>query len=143
LGQGSGKNWFRDGFGSDPEVTPMRIAWKADSGSIAPLGIGLAALSLASILIFSSLSSMFLLQRRLTTLAEFAALSGARYGLSAQDFLVESRVDAMPGLRITSDSVVDEVTRQVTICAMWRTPLPTNIKLPDVEICGTGAARAG
>jgi len=121
----------------------MRIAWGADAGSIAPLGLGLAALSLSSILIFSSVGSIFLLQRRLTSLSEFAALSGVRYELSAEDYLEESGLNSIPGLRISSDSAVDGVTRQVTICALWKAPLPTYIKLPDVEICGTGAARAG
>lgn len=124
-------------------MTQVQISNGVESGSIAPLGLGLAALSLSSIMIFSSVGSIFLLQRRLTSLSEFAALSGVRYELSAEDFLQESGVSAMPGLRISSDSAVDGVTRQVTICALWKAPLPTYIKLPDVEICGTGAARAG
>lgn len=114
-----------------------------DSGSIAPLGIGLALLSLAAILMFASMSSIFLLQRRLTTLAEFAALSGVRYSLTAEVFLRESGVSGLSGLRVGSDTVSDGLTRQVTICSAWQAPVPTFFRLLPREICGSGAARAG
>lgn len=114
-----------------------------DEGSVALLGIGLALVSLSTILVLSSVSTIFLLQRRLTTFAEFAALSGARYNLSAKDFVHESGAITVPGLRIAEDAVLDGVTRQVTVCANWQAPLPTFNQLLGFEICGNGAARAG
>lgn len=114
-----------------------------EEGSVAPLGIGLALLSLSAILVLSSVSTIFLMQRRLTTLAEFAALSGARYNLPAKDFVRESNASTMAGLRVADDSNTDGVTRQVKVCATWQAPLPTFTKLLGFEICGNGAARAG
>ena len=114
-----------------------------DSGSIAPLGIGLALLSLTTILIFTSVSSIFVLQRRLTALAEFTALSGARYGLSATDFIQQSGASGMTGLKIAKDAVIDGRTHEVSICAVWRPPLSGISNLLSTEICGHGAARAG
>lgn len=114
-----------------------------EAGSIAPLGIGLAILSMCAILVFTSVSSLFVLQRRLTTLAEFAALSSARYGLSAADFLQESGANGMTGLRVAKDDVIDRLTHEVSICGIWNPPLLTVFELPPTEICGYGAARAG
>lgn len=124
-------------------MTRVRSRNCCDSGSIAPLGIGLALLSLSTILIFTSMSSAFLLQRRLTSLAEFAALSGARYSVSAEAFLRESGANGLAGLNVVSDIVLDGVTRQVTICATWHAPLPVFPRLLPRQICGNGAARAG
>ena len=124
----------------------MTLPWlrlRADSGSVAPLGIGLALVSLTAILLFTSASSMFLLQRRLTTLAEFAAFSGAKYSLSASDYLGESGVGRIKGLRVALDAVSDGVTREVTLCSRWQTPLQSIVQLLEFEICGRGAARSG
>lgn len=114
-----------------------------DSGSIAPLGIGLAILSLSAVLTLAATSSIFLLQRRLTTLAEFAALSGVKYSMSAETFLRESGVSGLSGLRVGADTVSDGFTRQVTICSTWQAPVPAFLRLLPREICGSGAARAG
>jgi uncharacterized membrane protein len=115
----------------------------AEAGSIAPLGIGFALISLSVILVFTSVSSIFILQRRLTTMAEFAALSGARYGLSATDFVIQGGAAGMKGLRVSVDQVLDGVTREVAICKNWAPPLPVVVKLEGFEICGYGAAREG
>ena len=86
---------------------------------------------------------MFLLQRRLTTLAEFAALSGAKYSISASDYLGESGAGRMKGLRVAVDAVSDGVTREVTLCSRWQAPLQEIGQLLEFEICGRGAARSG
>lgn len=121
----------------------LSLQQSRESGSIAPLGIGLAILSMCAILVFTSVSSLFVLQRRLTTLAEFAALSGARYGLSASDFLQESGANGMTGLRVAKDEVIDRLTHEVSICGIWNLSLLGVFELPPTEICGYGAARAG
>jgi hypothetical protein len=124
-------------------MSNVRNVYSPDVGSVAPLGIGLALLSLSAILAFTAASSIFLLQRRLITLSEFASLSGARYGLSAEVFLRESGPSGMKGLRVEADQVLDGVTRQVTICSRWQSPFPGFTKFLQPEICGSGAARAG
>lgn len=121
----------------------LRCQPSREAGSIAPLGIGLAILSLSAILVFTSVSSIFVLQRRLTTLAEFAALSSARYGLSAADFIQESGANGMTGLRVAKDDIVDRLTHEVSICSVWNPTLLTLPNLFPTEICGHGAARAG
>ena len=131
------------GGGSHPTMIDEGRFIHRDAGSIAPLGIGLALISLSAILVFVSASSMFLLQRRLTSLAEFAALSGARYGLPVDEFLRESKGNGLSGLRVALDDVSDGVTREVKICKTWRPPLPVLVQIVETEICGYGAARAG
>jgi hypothetical protein len=86
---------------------------------------------------------MFLLQRRLTSLAEFAALSGARYELSVEDFLRESKGNGLSGLTVALDAMADGLTREVKICKTWRPPVPVLVQMVATEICGYGAARAG
>jgi hypothetical protein len=124
-------------------MSNVRNVYSPDVGSVAPLGIGLALLSLSAMLAFTAASSIFLLQRRLITLSVFASLSGARYGLSAEVFLRESGPSGMTGLRVEADQVLDGVTRQVTICSRWQSPFPAFTKFLQPEICGSGAARAG
>jgi hypothetical protein len=124
-------------------VTRRIIGFRHDSGSTAPLGIGLALISLAAILVFASASSMFLLQRRLTSLAEYAALSKARYDMPVSEFLREAGANSIYGLRVAAERVADGVTAEVTICSTWKPPLPGVMVFPPVEVCGSGAARSG
>lgn len=116
---------------------------REEVGSIAPLAIGLAMLSLATILVAASVSSAFVLERRLTTLAEFAALSGAENGLSAVDFLAQANPSGYRDLTVAKDDVLDGKTTEVVICASWLPPLPSIITLGSRMICAQGAARAG
>lgn len=118
-------------------------AIRAECGSVAPLAIGLAVLSLATILLVASVSSVFLLERRLTTLAEFAALSEADSGMPAATFLDEANPQGFSDLTVAKDEISDGMTSEVTICASWSTPLPIVIKLGSRVVCGQGAARAG
>lgn len=143
MGHSKDSTRIRNSLRRYSEVSETRSSRSSDLGSVAPLGLGLAFMSLSAILVLSSVSSIFLLQRRLTSVAEFAALSGARYNLSAEDFIIESGIGDISGLRVASDSILDGVTRQVTVCANWQSPLPTFIKLDGFAVCGSGAARAG
>lgn len=114
-----------------------------DSGSIAPLAIGLALLSLTAVLMSVSAGSMFLLERRLTSLAEFAALSRAATRMSVVEFLREAKLEGYSGLTVTKDEVVDGFTSEVRICSQWNAPLPTFLRFEGRQVCGFGAARAG
>ncbi|CAB4632094.1 unannotated protein [freshwater metagenome] len=114
-----------------------------EAGSSAPLGIGLALISLATILVFASASSVFLLQRHLTSLAEYAALSNARYHVPAAVFIRETGGLGIKELRVAAENVVDGLTVEVTICSVWQPALPRLVELPKIEVCGRGAARAG
>lgn len=114
-----------------------------EQGSIAPLGIGLAMLSLAVVLVFTSASSLFLLQRRLTSLAESIALSEARYDLPPEVFLSKSGGHGFRDLRISLNEVRDGLTREVKVCSTWQSPVPTFTETVTIEVCGRGLARAG
>jgi uncharacterized membrane protein len=120
-----------------------RPAPSAERGSIAPLAIGLALLSLATILVASSASSLFLLERRLTSLAEFAALNSAESGMTAGQFVEGADPRGFMSLVVARDEVVDGVTSEVILCAKWIAPLPSFIQLGSRDVCGHGAARAG
>lgn len=126
-----------------PAVTTGMFSLRENAGSTAPLGIGLAMLSLAAILMFASASSAFLLQRRLTSLAEYAALSEARFEMPASEFLGKAGVSGLQGVRVAADQVSDGLTVEITLCSMWSPPLPGLVSMQNFEVCGRGAARAG
>lgn len=129
-----GAGWSSQSLCGDAKV-------KDDRGSVAPLGIGLAALSLATILTFASAGSLFVLQRRITTLAEAAALSSASSGGSVQDFLSAAAPLPFQQLVITKEAKLDGLTVEVKLCANWQSPLRV-IGVPLArQICGYGAAR--
>lgn len=115
----------------------------SENGTIAPLGIGLALISISTVLVLSAATSMSVLQRRVTTLSEMAALAGAKYGSSAADFVSSAGASEVQGLRVAQDQVQDGQTTEVRICAMWKAPFPLPIRLPIVEVCGKGSARSG
>ena len=114
---------------------------RSERGSIAPLGIGLMSILLALFFTLVCANSMYLLKNRLTAVAEFAALAEARVGKTASEFLDES---LYPGeYFVGSDSSSDQITTEVSICAIWQAPLPLVSDLADLKICGQGAARSG
>jgi hypothetical protein len=124
-------------------VTRRTFSSGHDSGSTAPLGIGLALISLAAILVFASASSVFLLQRRLTTLAEFAALSKAGYDKPVSEFLLEVGANGINGVRVAAEGAADGFTFELTLCSRWQPPLPGLVVLRPIEVCGSGSARSG
>ena len=116
---------------------------KAARGSIAPLAIGLALISLVTVLMSVSAGSVFLLQRRLTSLAEFAALSRVESGTLATDFLLETNPKGFYALTVVRDEVIDGVTSEVRLCSTWTPPLRVYFIFVSRQVCGFGAARAG
>lgn len=113
-------------------------ALKNDAGSITPLVIALATLSLALILTVSSLASAFLLQRRLTTFAEAQALSKI-----IDVPVLQSPIEGV-SLQVSSE---DQVTVEVRACAPWNPPLNLGPMLKFIKqtqiLCGSGRARLG
>lgn len=99
-----------------------------EGGSVAPLGIGLVALSLATILTFTSASSLYIFHRRLVSVAEFAALASASAsasrGVSAGGFIRYSDATFTPPLWVIRDEIVDGATREVEVCGVWHSPIP-------------------
>ena len=115
----------------------------SERGSIAPLAIGLLALSVATILTVVVASSLYVFHRRLTSVAEFAALAEVARGVDVREFLANGNNAADDNLVIRRDESLDGVTQEVELCGVWHPPVPVFASLTQVEICATGLARRG
>jgi hypothetical protein len=129
--------------------SPLRVS---DRGSMAPLGIGLSILSLMTTLVILAAGSLYLAERRLTSVAESTALyalakssviSNQSLPRYAGEFL---RVHPLKGLQKVSlidASSRDGFTVRVKLCSLWR-PLFDSYIFSDVGmICSEGLARRG
>ena len=109
---------------------------KGDAGSIAPMLIGLGAISITLCLVASSALSIFVLQRRLTTLAESMALAEQlQVPMPASGLALASKVISTP----------DQQTTEVRLCANWKAPwqvLLLENRLNQL-VCASAAARLG
>jgi hypothetical protein len=107
-----------------------------ENGSIAPLLIGLGALSMSLCLVACSALSLFVFQQRLTTLAESLALA---------EKLQVSYPELSVKLTSKTISQLDGQTTQVKICANWQAPfrLPIIGDRLSQTVCSSAAARLG
>lgn len=129
---------------------PRHFIRHPEAGSLAPLGIGLALLSLATILVILTAGSLYLSERRLTSAAESTALAtlalsdrGTALLASAQDFLAKHPLDGLSQVRIDSVSKLDGKTVRVRLCSRVL-PLIPNYMFSEVGIvCAEGLARKG
>lgn len=111
-----------------------------EQGSLAPLTIGLALVAVASLLAVSMASTMFIFQKRLTNLAESAALAAAA-GEPARDFISQLPNLQFGGLQVEQTTGVDGVTIEVRVCALWQAPLQVLKIFKTTQICSHAAAR--
>jgi hypothetical protein len=116
---------------------------KNERGSIAPLGIGLTVLLLATIIALVSAGSLYVFQARIKSLAEFAALSEAQTGLSVAEFLTETNQRQFLNLIVLRDETLDGRTVEVAICASWSPPLKLFDLTGEKRVCGKASARNG
>ena len=120
---------------------PPGAAKANERGSIAPLAIGLALLSLAAILTTVAISSLFLYQKRLLTLAEGAALFAVSTGEPAQGFLSQLTNSKLGEISVAKEQVIDGKTVEVRLCANWVSPF-TLVGLPLTQlICAEARSR--
>ena len=107
-----------------------------EDGSISPLLIGLAAISLAVLLTVTSALSLYVQQRRLTTQAESIAL--AEVNNSSSSLLTAAGTER-------KISVTDGETVEVRLCAAWQSPVPLgawlNKAVRPTLVCGSAKAR--
>ena len=115
---------------------------KNDSGSTAPLGIGIFLFLIALMFTIVSASSMFIFQKRLTTVAEAAAVYISSGGQSSvfNKFVTQQ---VFTNLRLTDELLMDGLTTEVVACSLWLPPLPTLEPLGSKEVCSHASARAG
>lgn len=128
---------------------PMRFK-SIDEGSLAPLGIGLAALTLSLVIAVVSAGSLFLTERRLTSVAEATALSviasGAPTGNlipAAKDFLALHPLKGLDSVRLVDAFSADGKTVTVRLCSRW-VPLLVNYMFSETgTVCSEALARRG
>lgn len=115
-------------------VNSRRLA--SENGSIAPLLVGVAALSLSMCLVLSSALSLFVFQRRLTTIAESLALA---------EQLHANYPESPLSLQSKTITQLDGQTTQVKVCANWKAPLQVAILNGRLNqlVCSSAAARLG
>ena len=132
--------------------TQVRDSDSNERGSLAPLGIGLAMISLALVLAILSAGSLYLTERRLTTAAEstaIAVLIDARGNLAQPLLPIASRWLATQALRglhqvqLMEVSSVDQRSVRVRLCSSSR-PIFENYMFSEIgKVCSEALARRG
>lgn len=133
---------------------PIRLSAFSESerGSLAPLGIGLAMISLTAVLVVISSGSLYLTERRLTGVAESTALNvlveaegNLQQDLSfyAGEYLSQLSVSGLHQLTLIEASSSDARTVRIRLCSLWR-PIFDSYLLPEIgRVCSEGLARRG
>lgn len=122
----------------------MSKVWSSNErGSMAPLGIGLFALSLTFVLAISAASSLFVFQKRLTNYAEMAAIYVLTQDAAVSDFQFIVGNQSFLELDVFQQILEDGVTVKITACAKWNSPVTTYVSLPATRICSNASSRAG
>jgi hypothetical protein len=124
----------------------------SELGSMAPLGIGLSLLSLMTTLVILAAGSLYLSERRLTSVAESTAL----YALSksevlsnqllprfAGEFLDLHSLQGLKQVSLIEASSQDGYTVRVKLCSLWQPIFEVYIFSEVGMICSEGLARRG
>lgn len=110
---------------------------------MAPLGIGLFAISLSFVLTSAGAGSLFILQKRLTNYAEMAALFVISKDRPASEFQSKVGDQNLSALNLKEEFLEDGITVKVTACADWLNPVSSYLGLTSERICSHGSARSG
>ncbi len=113
----------------------------SEHGSIAPLGMGLAFISLTLVFVILASSSLFIFQKRLKNYSEGVALYVAESGDSAQGYLLRVGAQKFRDMQVSTRLHLDGVTVQAKSCAKWDFPIPIVIANGSRQICAQAAAR--
>jgi hypothetical protein len=124
----------------------------SERGSMAPLGIGLSLLSLMTTLVILAAGSLYLSERRLTSVAESTAL----YALAKSDVISNQSLPRYAGeflemhplsgrqqVSLMEASTRDGYTVRVRLCSLWRPLFDSYIFSEVGMICSEGLARRG
>ena len=112
------------------------------AGSIAPLGIGLFLFSMVLMLVISSATSLFVFQKRLTNIAESAALYVAKTNEPAAEYLRITGQAKSQKLSITNRTLADGVTVEVIACEVWSPMFQIFLDFADRQVCAHAGARS-
>lgn len=110
------------------------------TGSIAPLGIGLFLFSMVLLLVISSATSLFVFQKRLTNIAESAALFVAQSNEPAAEYL--RLAGHAKSINISNKTLADRVTVEVIACDNWSPMFQTFLGVAGRQVCAHAAARS-
>jgi hypothetical protein len=123
-----------------------------EGGSLAPLGIGLAMLSLTLVLVILTSGSLYLTERRLTTVAESTAISvlmDAKGNLAqpltpmAAKWLATQPLQGLHQVQLVEVSSVDQRSVRVRLCSSSR-PIFENYMFSEIgKVCSEALARRG
>ena len=123
-----------------------------ECGSLAPLGIGLATLSLTLVLAILASVSLYLTERRLTTVAEstaIAVLMDAKGNLAqplapmASRWLGTHPLRGLHEVELVEVSSIDQRSVRVRLCSRSR-PIFENYMFSEIgRVCSEAMARRG
>ena len=132
--------------------TQVRDSDSSERGSLAPLGIGLAMISLSLVLAMLTAGSLYLTERRLTTVAEataIAVLIDARGNLAqplapmASRWLATQALRGLHQVQLMEVSSVDQRSVRVRLCSSSR-PIFENYMFSEIgKVCSEALARRG
>ena len=132
--------------------TQARGSDNNEQGSLAPLGIGIAMLSLATVLAVLASASLYLTERRLTTVAESTAISvliDAKGNLSqslspfARSWLEQQPLRGLDQVELIEVSSVDQQTVRVRLCSSSKELFVNYIFSEIGRVCSEALARRG
>jgi hypothetical protein len=133
-------------------LTRVSASRASDQGSLAPLGIGLAMVSLAAVVAIVASGSLYITERRLTGVAESTALSvlmESGENLNQNLFSVASRylsqlsLAGLNQVTLVEASSPDLRTVRIRLCSVWQ-PIFENYIFSEIgRVCSEGLARRG
>jgi hypothetical protein len=132
--------------------TQARGSDNNEQGSLAPLGIGIAMLSLTTVLAVLASASLYLTERRLTTVAESTAISvliDAKGNLSqslspfARSWLEQQPLRGLDQVELIEVSSVDQQTVRVRLCSSSKELFVNYIFSEIGRVCSEALARRG
>lgn len=95
---------------------------------------------MALVLIITASASLFILQKRLTNIAESAALFVASGAGNTSDFLAAVEGAGLSSLRLQQSMLADNLTTSVRSCAIWKSPVILFVR--EFELCSHASARS-
>lgn len=132
--------------------TQVRDFDSSERGSLAPLGIGLAMLSLTLVLAILAAGSLYLTERRLITVAEstaIAVLIDAKENLAqplapmASRWLGSQSLRGLFEVELVEVTSVDQRSVRVRLCSSSR-PIFENYMFSEIgKVCSEALARRG
>lgn len=132
------------------QLQPVKLELRGDYGSLAPLGIGLSLLSVGLVIAVIAAGSLYVTERRLTSVAESAALATLvnskteeEFTSAARKFLASYPLDKLSRVELIEANSPDGESVRVRLCASWQAPVISYVFSDTGIVCSEGLARRG